>query len=299
MNRIKQLRQFLGYTQAKLAQLLHVSRSAVAMWETAGQDPDYETLKKLSQIFNAPPDFVMGRGIFEKWDLIVKYYDSVSSEIMFSIPGTLELPFFCGEKNVRAWLDTRLYYEPDELQLARWFDFAIQDITITPDGFNPGGRPQAKVSFCFTEEFAALIAAEERREAMRKAPTRVPVLGDVAAGIPIEAITDIVDYEEIDAAMAASGEFFGLRIKGASMEPRMREGDVVIVRRQDSAETGDTVVVLVNGDNATVKKIKYGPDGISLIPTNPSYDVQFYSAADVERLPVRVIGRVVELRAKY
>ena len=127
----------------------------------------------------------------------------------------------------------------------------------------------------------------------------IPVLGDVAAGIPIEAITDIVDYEEIDAAMAATGEFFGLRIKGASMEPRMREGDVVIVRKQDFAETGDTVVVLVNGDSATVKKIKYGPDGISLIPTNPSYDVQFYSAADVDRLPVRVIGRVVELRAKY
>lgn len=127
----------------------------------------------------------------------------------------------------------------------------------------------------------------------------VPVLGDVAAGIPIEAITDIVDYEEIDAAMAATGEFFGLRVKGASMEPRMRDGDVVIVRKQDRAETGDTVVALVNGDSATVKKIKYGLDGISLIPTNPAYDVQFYSAADVERLPVRVIGRVVELRAKY
>lgn len=127
----------------------------------------------------------------------------------------------------------------------------------------------------------------------------VPVLGDVAAGIPIEAVTDIVDYEEIDAAMAASGEHFGLRIKGSSMEPRMMEGDVVIVRKQDTAETGDTVVVLVNGDSATVKKIKYGSDGISLIPTNPAYDVQFYSAQDVERLPVRVIGKVVELRAKY
>lgn len=129
--------------------------------------------------------------------------------------------------------------------------------------------------------------------------TLVPVLGNVAAGIPIEAITDIVDYEEIDAAMAKTGDFFGLRIKGASMEPRMREGDVVIVRKQDTAETGETVVVLVNGDSATVKKIKYGPDGITLVPTNPAYDVMFYSAAEVESLPVRVIGRVVELRAKY
>lgn len=128
---------------------------------------------------------------------------------------------------------------------------------------------------------------------------RIPVLGEVAAGIPIEAITDILDYEEIDAEMAVTGEFFGLRIRGHSMEPRMKDGDVVIVRQQETADNGDTVVALVNGDSATVKKIKFGPDGISLIPNNPSYDVQFYSAADVERLPVRVIGRVVELRAKF
>lgn len=133
----------------------------------------------------------------------------------------------------------------------------------------------------------------------RKPGFRVPVLGDVAAGIPIEAVTDIVDYEEIDAALARTGEFFGLRIKGDSMEPRMMEGDVVIVRQQDTAETGDTVVVLVNGDSATVKKIKYGPDGITLLPTNPAHDPLFFSAAEVEQLPVRVIGRVVELRAKY
>lgn len=130
-------------------------------------------------------------------------------------------------------------------------------------------------------------------------PVSIPVLGDVAAGIPIEAVTDIVDYEEIDTALARTGEFFGLRIRGGSMEPRMQEGDVVIVRRQDTADTGDTVVVLVNGDSATVKKIKYGPDGITLLPTNPTFDPIFYSAAEVEQLPVRVIGRVVELRAKY
>ena len=127
----------------------------------------------------------------------------------------------------------------------------------------------------------------------------VPVLGDVAAGVPIEAVEDIVDYEEIDTALAATGEFFGLRIKGASMEPRIREGDVVIVRKQDDAETGDTAVVLVNGDSATVKKIKKMPDGIQLIPTNPAYDPMYYTAAEVESLPVRILGRVIELRGKF
>ena len=129
--------------------------------------------------------------------------------------------------------------------------------------------------------------------------TWIPVLGEVAAGVPIEAVENIIDWEEISAKLSSTGKFFGLRIKGSSMEPRMREGDVVIVRKQDDAETGDTVVVLVNGDSATVKKIKKGPDGMQLIPTNPAYDPIYYTAADIAALPVRIIGRVVELRAKY
>ena len=130
--------------------------------------------------------------------------------------------------------------------------------------------------------------------------TWVPVLGDVAAGIPIEAVENIVDYEEIDSSMASTGEFFGLRIKGSSMEPRIRDGDVVIVRRQEDAETSDTAVILVNGDSATVKRIKKEPDGsLWLLPTHPAYDPQHYSPAEIATLPVRIIGKVVELRGKF
>lgn len=130
--------------------------------------------------------------------------------------------------------------------------------------------------------------------------TWVPVLGDVAAGIPIEAVENIVDYEEIDSFMASTGEFFGLRIKGSSMEPRIRDGDVVIVRRQEDAETSDTAVILVNGDSATVKRIKKDPDGsLWLLPNNPAYDPQHYSPAEIATLPVRIIGKVVELRGKF
>lgn len=130
--------------------------------------------------------------------------------------------------------------------------------------------------------------------------TWVPVLGDVAAGIPIEAVENIVDYEEIDTAMASTGKYYGLRIKGSSMEPRIREGDVVIVRQQEDADTGDTAVVLVNGDSATVKRIKKEPDGgLWLLPNNPAYDPQHYSPAEVAEKPVRIIGKVVELRGKF
>lgn len=128
----------------------------------------------------------------------------------------------------------------------------------------------------------------------------VPVLGEVAAGIPIEAVEDIVDYEEIDAALAATGDFFGLRIKGSSMEPRIREGDVVIVRKQDDADTGDTVVALVNGDSATVKRLKKEADGsMWLLPNNPAYDPQHFTPTEIVEKPVHIIGKVVELRGKF
>lgn len=127
----------------------------------------------------------------------------------------------------------------------------------------------------------------------------IPVLGRVAAGTPIEAVEDILDYEEIDAKTAASGEYFALQIKGQSMEPRIKDGDVVIIRKQNDCNSGDIAVVLVNGDEATVKRIKKRPEGIMLIPSNPAYEPMFYSNEDIEKLPVTIIGKVIELRAKF
>lgn len=128
---------------------------------------------------------------------------------------------------------------------------------------------------------------------------KIPVLGRVAAGIPIEAVEDILDYEEISPHMAAQGEFFALQVKGRSMEPRMQEGDIIICKKQADAETGDVAVVLVNGDDATVKKIKKTSAGLYLLPTNPAFDPLFYTYDEVMDRPVTIIGKVVELRAKY
>lgn len=133
----------------------------------------------------------------------------------------------------------------------------------------------------------------------RLTPTKIPVLGRVVAGIPIDAIEEIIDYEEIPQAMAKNGEYFALQIKGNSMEPKFSEGDVVIVRKQEDVDSGDIAIVLVNGNEATVKKLKKFNGGINLIPTNPDYDVITYTTDDVEKLPVRVLGKVVELRAKF
>ncbi len=132
-----------------------------------------------------------------------------------------------------------------------------------------------------------------------KKGVKIPVLGSVAAGIPISAIQDILDYEEISEDMASKGEYFGLIIKGNSMSPTISNGDTVIIKSQPVAENGDIAIVLVNGDEATCKKIKKMPEGIMLIPLNSEYEPIFYSNKEIEQLPVRIIGKVEELRRKF
>lgn len=127
----------------------------------------------------------------------------------------------------------------------------------------------------------------------------INVYGRVAAGIPLEMIEDIIDTEEIPEEMARTGEFFGLQIKGDSMEPKFSEGDVVIVRHQDDAESGDIIIATINGDEATCKRLRKYRDGIELVSNNPSYEPMFFSNDDIIEKPVKIIGRVVELRAKF
>lgn len=132
-----------------------------------------------------------------------------------------------------------------------------------------------------------------------KKGVKVPVVGIVHAGVPIEAVQDILDFEEITPELAASGEFMALRVSGDSMEPRICAGDVVIVRRQPTAENGDVCVVMVNGDEATLKKIQRTDDGIMLIPFNSNYAPMFFSNKQIEQLPVTILGKVIENRQKY
>lgn len=127
----------------------------------------------------------------------------------------------------------------------------------------------------------------------------VPVLGKVAAGIPMDAVEYIVDYEEISEEMARNGDYFGLQIKGDSMEPKFSEGDVVIVRKQTTIQSGEIAIVLINGDEATIKKVVLFDGGISLVPTNQAYEVRTFTNEQIEKLPVQILGKVVELRAKF
>lgn len=130
---------------------------------------------------------------------------------------------------------------------------------------------------------------------------KIKVFGDVAAGIPIKQIDnfdpeDVDSWEEIGRQKAKNGTYFALRIRGDSMEPRIFSGDIVIVRYQETIESGEVAVVAINGDEATCKRVTITADGLILNSNNPKYPPRFFSNEAVRKLPVRVLGKVVEVR---
>ena len=127
---------------------------------------------------------------------------------------------------------------------------------------------------------------------------KIPVLGVIPAGTPIEAVEDILDYEDISEDMARRGNYFALKVHGDSMLPTVKDGDVVIVRQQEDAESGQICVVMINGYDATLKEIKKEPNGIWILPHNPNSDFKpsFYSKEEIIKKPIRIIGVAVEIR---
>ena len=150
----------------------------------------------------------------------------------------------------------------------------------------------------WTAQQSAGLSDEVRRI---EAGIRIPVLGDVPCGLPTEAI-EMVDseaWEEIPEKLARTGTFYGLIAKGDSMSPRIQEGDVLIVRQQSTAESGDVVIAKVGGEDATCKRLLKQGNGIVLQPFNPTYSPMYFSKAELQTKPVVIIGKVIENRQKF
>ena len=118
-------------------------------------------------------------------------------------------------------------------------------------------------------------------------------------GISNENIQKLMDTESVIEKLAAAGELFEFRIKGNSMEPKISDGDTLIVRPQDDANSGDIVIALINGSEATCKRLIKFQEGISLVSFNADYEPGFYSNKEIAEKRVRVIGRVIESRKRW
>lgn len=199
--------------------------------------------------------------------------------------------------NLKKYLQQKNKKQSD---LAKYLNVSNQTITNYAKGYNsPRMDKVDKIAEFFNIERSDLIGHNEQVYEPPKAKTvKIPVLGEVAAGIPIDAIENIIDYEEITENLAHTGEFFGLKIKGDSMYPMICDKDIVIVRKQPNVENGEVAIVLVNGNEATCKKIKKDTQGITLVPKNPEYKEKTYTNKEIQTLPVTIIGKVIELRRR-
>lgn len=129
---------------------------------------------------------------------------------------------------------------------------------------------------------------------------RVPVLGRIPAGTPIDAIEDILDWEELDPRQfSPDHDYFALMVRGDSMYPEYLDGDIIIVQQAEDADSGKDVVAYVNGNEATLKRLyKYESGNIELHAINPQYESKTYTPEEIEEIPVVIRGIVKESRRK-
>ena len=128
---------------------------------------------------------------------------------------------------------------------------------------------------------------------------KIPVYGNIPAGIPIEMIDTsyIEDFEEINADLIKNGQkYFCLKVRGDSMMPKFENGDRLIILQQSDCESGSFAAVSINHTECTFKKVIKHPNGITLQPLNPAYEPMFFSNKEVEELPITILGVVKEIR---
>lgn len=157
------------------------------------------------------------------------------------------------------------------LKIADYFGVTIKDLVADNDKQDLAGNIRAEETIYF-----------------------IPVYESVSAGFGTLARSDIVTRmpctfrSEIEAEQT-----LGVRVRGDSMYPKIEDGDTVIVRRQNSIDSGDIGVVIVDGDEGFVKRVEYGADWIHLISINPMYPTMKFKGEEVLR--VQVVGRVTRI----
>ena len=196
--------------------------------------------------------------------------------------------------------DLRLNKKISQQKLANDLDVSRSTIAMwESDSSQPDNTMLIRLAkyFSVTTDYLLGNSTEPSSDSKSKY-IKIPVLGYVAAGIPTDAVENIIDWEEIPAEMAKSAEYFGLVINGDSMEPRICKGDVVIVRKQSDIDSGDIAIVIIDGERGTCKKVVKHSNGISLVSFNQAYEPMFFTWKEVEQLPIIINGKVVELRGK-
>jgi len=166
---------------------------------------------------------------------------------------------------------------------------AIEAAPVVHPGAQSGGFAPNVIRGDFSGRLAGVRAANDAGS------VQLPLYGRIAAGMPIEALRDGGSHVDVPMAMLGSGDHYALEVSGESMvEAGILDGDTVIIRREETAETGQIVVALVDESEVTLKRLRRRGNSIALEPANASFKTQIYPADKV-----RVQGRLVGLLRRY
>lgn len=255
----KRLRKQADLTQDQLAAELQLSRSAISMYERGEREPDFETLEAIADYFNVDMNYLIG------WESDPTNYDD--PDLIASIPPSYLQG--CGGDVRRAFQMMKGVDEDAQQQLHSGDDIVMRGVELS--------QGVGIIDF--------------------------PVVGAIAAGYNQVALEEYTGEKQALPVSFLRGrdpaEFFVLQVKGNSMYPQLLEDDKVLVRRCNSVDSGSLAVVLYNGDEATLKRVRYtsGENWLDLVPANPEYQTKRIAGADLEQC--KIIGEVVTLLRNF
>ena len=274
---LRRLREQHGITQRELGRIAGVSDKAVSTWEKGYKVPRMSAIQAIAQHFGIPAGDLLTENV-----VAVRHARAQSlAELCTAWDRTPER--IAGDLSLSMARVQQLMAgsEPTELEAALIASYFHMPQQILRDGTAAWGAEFYNVE---------PVAPPSKTR-------KIPVLGRVPAGVPIEAVADIV--EEIDLSESQDGyEYFGLLVTGDSMVPEYRDGDIVILRMQTTAQTGDDVVAYIGNADATLKRLTVTENGIQLWPLNPAYEVRSFSNEEIRSVPVTIAGIVTELRRR-
>lgn len=280
-DRIRAKRQDMGMSVDELAARLGKNRATVYRYEKGDiENMPVNVLEPLAEVLQTTPAYLMG------WTPDAYDWERDLDHRLDSVYGPRWEAVLksCGGDYSKAWLAWK-DIDRDQAEGARKMWRADQEAALK--------NKNAPVA-----ENHESIDWKQRAGATPCNPAQVaPLLGTVRAGLPMYAVENIEGY--IPIRQTDGAKYFWLNIRGDSMNAAgMNEGDQILVREQPEVENGEIAVVLVNGDEATVKCFRREGDLVILTPrsSNPAHQPQVY---DLKKTPVQVLGRVVECRKGY
>lgn len=272
-NNIRRLRESHQLTQKELGAIAGVSDKAVSTWEKGIKEPRMAAIQRLADYFGIPKSALLDDPPVRD-DAFAHALDRLCAAWGRS-PQTVERELGLPHGRLTMLRQGTAHPYKEELDRIQAY-FGVPTLFPDPPADTPNVVPLIRP------------ATPSRR---------IPVLGRVPAGVPVEAITDIIEEIDLDPRMAGDGyEYFALLVTGDSMVPEYRDGDTVIVRVQATADTGDDVVAYIGGSDATLKRFTRTTGGIQLRPLNTAYPVRSFTHSQVLSLPVTIAGIVVEQR---